>query len=353
FTESREQPGAVALTGRIKISGTVIVPKKVPLVLQAGAEITMLPGASILCYGGLQSIGTADKPIRIHGDDSGDPWGTLAVVRPPEKVVMYHTEIKDGGQAQINGMLFTGGFAVYDGDLELVHSKFADMQSEDGINLKNGRIIMKNCLVSNNASDGIDIDFGTGEIKDSQFINNMGDGVDLSGSTVTVTGCWFENLGDKGISVGEDSHPIIINNLFRDCVIGISTKDLSFARVAYSTFVNNKLAIEAKRKKPMFGAGSGEFVNCVFSGNEILLKEDYFSKGLVSVTHSLVDQPVDWPTSKTADIRFKAPEQKNYILEPTSLAGNGYEVANPDWLIFDDNGYLPQQPGIFADSTRW
>jgi hypothetical protein len=348
FTASRDHAGAAELRGKITISGTVIVPKTVPLIVRPGTDITMKPGANILCYGGLSSIGTVEDPIRIHGDGTGEAWGTLAVVRPPEKVVIKYSEFKDGGQAQINGMLFTGGFAVYDGDLELVHSKFTEMQSEDAINLKNGRITMKDGLVANNASDGIDIDFGTGEIKDSQFINNRGDGLDLSGSVVTVSGSWFENMGDKGISVGEDSHPIIVNNFFRNCTIAISTKDLSVAKVAYSTFVDNELAIEAKRKKPIFGAGSGEFVNCVFSGNKKLLQEDYFSKGLVTVTNALVDQPVNWPTSKTTDIRFVAPEQENYVIEPTTVAGNGYTVAKPEWLTMENNGYLPQQPGIFT-----
>ncbi len=348
FIASREYTGAVELRGKVTISGTVIVPKSVQLILRPGTDLTMKPAANVLCYGGLTSVGTEANPIKVHGDESGDPFGVIAVVRSPNKVVMKYTELSDGGQAQINGILFTGGFAVHEGDLELENCKFINMQSEDGVNLKNGHIVMKDCLFLNSASDGIDIDFGTGEVVRCKFINTMGDGLDLSGSEITISECWFEKINDKGISVGENSHPIIVNNFFRECNIGFSTKDLSFAKVAYCTFVDNRLVIEAKRKKPMFGAGSGQIVNSVFSGNTNLLEEDYFSRNHVSVEHSLVDQIVDWPTCKTTDIQFVDPANDNYLIEPLSVMGNGFYLAEPDWFKSSNYNQTIQHPGIFT-----
>jgi hypothetical protein len=351
FVASREHAGAAEINGKVTISGLAIVPKSVPLILKPGADLTMKPRASVLCYGGLISIGTPEQRIRIHGDGSGDAWDTFAVVRPPLKVVVHYTDVQHGGQAQVNGMLFTGGFAVHNGDAELINCRFTEMQSEDGVNIKNGHIVMKNCLISGVDSDAIDLDFCTGEVRDSHFSNTGGDGVDLSGSYVTVRGCRFENIGDKGTSVGENSHPILINNLYIGCNIGVSCKDLSNPKIANCTFINNKMAIEAKRKKPFFGGGSGEFVNCVFFENGTLLQEDYFSEGQVKVRHSLVDVPVDWPTCKTTEIRFVAPEQGNYILEPATVAGNGFEVSLPDWANLNVNGHSPRLPGIFTNPT--
>ena len=60
--------------------------------------------------------------------------------------MLAYTDFQDGGQAQINGILLTGGFAVHDGDLRLEHCTFTNMQSEDGFNLKNGHIFMNDCL---------------------------------------------------------------------------------------------------------------------------------------------------------------------------------------------------------------
>jgi len=348
FRASKEKLGAAEAAGKMIISGTVIVPKSVPLILNPGSDITMKPKANLLCYGGLISLGVREKPVKIHADASAKSWGIFAAVRPPEKVVMQYTDFQGGNQGNVNGILFTGGFAVHDGDLEMEHCRFSDTQSEDAVNIKNGRIVMKQCVFSGTASDGIDIDFGVGEVRDSQFAHVKGDGLDISGSKVTIAGCWFDDIGDKGISVGENSHPLIVNNLFRNCTIGISTKDLSYAQVAYCTFVNNKLAVEAKRKKPMFGAGSGELVNCVFAENDSLLREDYFSRGLVQIKNSVVDHSVAWQDCITTPIKFAASEQDNFLIDADSINGKRYIVAKAEWINCGDGNVFPGQPGIYT-----
>jgi hypothetical protein len=244
-------------------------------------------------------------------------------------------------------MLFTGGFAVHDGDLRLAHVRVLDMQSEDGINLKNGHIQMRDTLVSGGASDGMDLDFVTGEVRGSVFLDNAGDGLDLSGSRVVVAGNRFEGMGDKGISVGEDSHPVIVNNLLRGNAIGLSTKDLSFARVAFTTFVGNATAIEAKRKKPMFGGAGGEFVNSVFSANPVLLHEDAFSQGQVRLLSSLVDRELAACTScRTAAARFAAGAQGDYRLASEDDAP---PLLRREWAEVEPeiDGSLPPAPGLF------
>lgn len=346
FRASQTRPGAVEIDGKVTFSHTVIVPRSVLLLLKPGADLTLKPRVSVLSYGGLVCDGTPDRRIRIHGDGSGDAWDTFAAVRPTQEVVIRYTDFEDGGQAQVNGILFTGGFAVHDGDLRLQHCRFLNMQSEDAMNLKNGRIAMSDCIIRNSASDGIDLDFADGEVRANEFYDIAGDAIDLSGSTVTVTGNRCEHVGDKGISVGEDSHPIIANNLFSRCAIGISCKDLSFAKVTHCTFVNNKLAIEGKRKKPMFGGGSGEFVNCVFAGNEKLLDADYFSRGRVLVEHSVLDAQTDWPACKTVAIHFVAPEVGDYRLTPGSLENVGFQLMPAQWS--DPQVRDPAQvPGVF------
>jgi hypothetical protein len=116
--------------------------------------------------------------------------------------------------------------------------------------------------------------------------------------------------------------------------------------------VDNKLAIEAKRKKEFFGGGSGEFVNCVFSGNAELFTEDYFSQNQILISHSILDVAAKWPTCKTADVRFVDPAQANYVLDASSMAGNGLTIAQPDWLPHWGNGAAPKVPGIFGNMAN-
>lgn len=352
FSASQEQPGAAEVSGKITVSGLVVVPKSVPLILKPGADIMMKPRASVICYGGFTSIGTPENRIRIHGESRDKVWDAFAIVRPPKKVIMHYTDVENAGQAQINGMLFTGGFAVHNGDAEFINCRWMNMKSEDGLNVKNGHVFMKNCLITGTDSDAFDLDFCTGEITDSHFSNTGGDGVDFSGSYVTVRNCRFENIGDKGTSVGENSHPILLNNLYIGCNIGVSCKDLSSPKIAFCTFINNNLGIEAKRKKEFFGGGSGNFVSCVFYGNKKLFDEDYFSKNQINVSSSLFDVPMEWGTCKTMELHFVAPEKNNYLLDPNALASNGFEVVVPEWANLNNNGQTPKLPGIFSDPVR-
>lgn len=349
FNASRQQPGAVELSGQVTIAGTVIVPKTTPLILQPGVDITMQPEANILAYGGLTAVGTAEKRIRIHGDGSGEPWGVLAVVRAPKEVVIEYADISGAGQAQINSILFTGGLAVHNSDLRIVHTTVTDMQSEDGFNLKNGKILMEDCLIARNASDGVDLDFVTGLVRNNRFIDQVNDGLDISGSEVLIINNRFERNGDKGLSVGENSSPIVINALFLGNNLGASFKDLSHARFAYTTFIGNKLAVEAKRKKPFFGGGSGEIVNSVFAENQLLFEDDYFSRGQVQILTSIADDLSSCSTCALTDIQFQAPGQADYRLASTVGETQRLAAAQLEWLQVDDMVELPQMPGIFLE----
>jgi hypothetical protein len=352
FAVSQERPGAVELSGNVTVSGTIVVPESVLLILKPGTEITMMPAANLVSYGGLLAVGTPEKRIRIHGDGSGDPWGTFAMVRPPEDVILNYVDFQDGGQAQVNAMLFTGGFAVHEGNLRIQNSTVTNMQSEDGFNLKNGEITMDNVLVAHNASDGVDLDFVTGEVRNSQFIDNAGDGLDLSGNKITILNSRFEGNGDKGLSVGENSHTVVANVLFRGNQIGFSTKDLSHAQVAYATFTENVLAIEAIRKKPFFGGGSGQIINAVFAGNQVLLAEDYFSNGQVDILNSVADDQQGCGACESfANILFLAPESGDYRLKAETFSEK-IQLIHPDWIPASIIVSAPEVPGTFIGASE-
>lgn len=348
FRPMAGDPGAVTLGGAVAISRTVIVPEGIRVVIRPGADITLAPATSVLMYGGLEAIGTPTERIRIHGDPTGRPWDVFAVVRPPRPVEVRHTDISHGGQGQINGMLFTGGFAVHNGDLTLVDARFTDMQSEDAINIKNGHLQMVESLVARTASDGIDVDFGTGEIRDSVFEDTTGDGIDLSGSTLTVTSTRVARAGDKCISVGEASAPTIVNNVLVGCAIGIATKDLSDPRVAYNTLVGNRLALQAKRKKAMFGGGAGTFVNNVFAENGVMLEEDYFSRGQVTVRHALADTEIArCEACRVVErVPFRDAASGDWRLAPDALRGLDVGTESVEWAVGADGAATG--PGVYS-----
>jgi hypothetical protein len=222
------------------------------------------------------------------------------------------------------------------------------MESEDGLNQKNGRLVMRDCLFSGNAADSCDLDLVAGIVERTQFVKSGHDGLECSGSSVAVTDCRFEQNGDKGCSIGEKAEPRFVNCLFLNNLIGTATKDSSLAKMAFCTFVGNRVAIEALRKKAFYDGGAGEFVNCLLAKNELTITEDYFARGQVRMFTSLLDVPTEHVSCRTADIVFQSPESGDYRLAQPESATGAAGVVLPAWFHAIDLPEGVSAPGIYV-----
>ena len=77
------------------------------------------------------------------------------------------------------------------------NTTFADVQSEDAVNLIHSIFSIENATFENTVSDGIDSDFSSGNITKSVFRNIGGDAFDLSGLEVKMSNTLFLKLGIK------------------------------------------------------------------------------------------------------------------------------------------------------------
>jgi hypothetical protein len=144
----------------------------------------------------------------------------------------------------------------------------------------------------------------------------------------------------------------VANALFRGNQIGLSTKDLSHARVAYATFAENVLAIEAIRKKAFFGGGSGQFINTIFAGNQVLLAEDYFSNGQVDILNSVADDQQGCAACELfTNILFRAPESGDYRLKAETFTER-IQLTHPDWVPASILVAAPEVPGAFIGADE-
>jgi parallel beta-helix repeat protein len=291
--------------GQHRFVGTTVVPEGVTLEIDAGAELWMAAGASLVCHGPVRANGTEAAPIRVL-TATAEPWGTFAVVRPGAESAFRHVYVTGGAGATTDGITFTGALAIHDGDAVMESCEFAGCPAEDAVNVKNGRARIASCTFVGNDSDDIDLDFVQGEVVQSRFSDTGGDAVDVSGTEVTIAGNRIERAGDKGISVGEQSNVLVIDNVLTDNLIAVAIKDGSQVRIEKCTMTGNDMAVAAYRKKPIFGGGNATVKDCVILDTR---------KPVIADAHSTIelescvmpeDAPAHGSTAGTQDLQAKS-----------------------------------------------
>ena len=264
--------------GRHAVRHNLTLPAGYGLSLRAGTVLEMGPSVSMVIYGPLQVAGTKDRPVRIVPAKSGETWGSVGVIRAGATSRVSHLEIEGGSETHINGVYLSGQLSFHWSDVELEDCSVAGARADDGLNIKKATFSIRRCLFQNNSADAFDGDWVRGTIESSVFVDNEGDGVDLSGATVTIRDCVMEGMGDKALSVGEKSEVLAFNNVIRDSVIGVASKDLSNTKLYSSVFLDNETAVALYRKKQVFGGASGMAVGCLFWGNRQNVMLDEFSR---------------------------------------------------------------------------
>ena len=269
-----EMEGKLVLNeGVYEVERNVIIPKGLNIEIGPGAEIRIGAGKSIVSYSGLNILGSEEMPVIVSRLDPEKAFGVLGIIgeEGKTKTVMRNFEIEGGNEAFVNGIYFSGQLSVYHSDLELVDSKIRASASDDGLNVKYGKIRIENVEFAENAFDQVDLDFCSGTVEKSTFFglgNANGDGLDVSGSDILAIENNFEGFGDKGLSIGEKSWVLAYKNNFLDNNMGSAVKDLSQAYFLENVFSNNLIPIAAYEKKPLFGGAKFFIYENELAGNE-------------------------------------------------------------------------------------
>jgi hypothetical protein len=262
-------------TGRHYFTKTVTVPKGTRLVIDPGATLLFGPDVSFVSYSPVTARGTRDAPIRLL--PSGDlPWGNFAVANAGRQMSYFdQVYLRYGGDTHVNGIHMSGTLSLKDSDAEIARVTVEGAQGDDGIHLAHGSYTVADSIFRNNWADPIDSDFTTSTFEDNVFINTVpistlsydGDAMDVSGSTVTIRGNYVYGMGDKGMSIGENSTVTAENNVVVGSVYGVAVKDLSRATLLDNVFINNKTGIALYQKKPIWGGGTATSTGSVLYGN--------------------------------------------------------------------------------------
>jgi len=244
-----------------KVRSDIIIPKGVDLEISAGSKILLGKDISILLRGNLHAVGNEADPILIDrlGNEN---FGSFAVIGniDPAEVQLKHFYLGNGSEEVLDGIYFSSQMSLHNTNSNITLSKFFKSSSDDGLNIKNSKVMMTDNAFYDNFGDQVDLDFCEGLVERNKFYMNTEvigqlsetDGLDVSGSKLTVKDNIFENLSDKAVSVGEQSDITLMSNALTNSNIGIAVKDGSNANILGNSLKGNKVDLTTYIKKLMY-----------------------------------------------------------------------------------------------------
>ncbi len=253
--------------GHLPIAESVEMPPGWSLRLEPGSRIELMSGALLKIQGALQAVGEPDRPIEFsmsseQSDSGTGVWGGVLVTQAAETSLLRHTVWVGAGASGVlaqrqDARGLTGCLTFYESEVLIEDSRFVDAHCEDALNAVRTQVHMKRITILRPAADGFDCDFCFGIVEDSRFEDTGNDGVDVSGSNMSLAELYFEDIGDKAVSIGEKSEVLIEGINVAGATTGVASKDLSRVAVRNSRFSGiSGSALIAYVKKGEYGGAS-------------------------------------------------------------------------------------------------
>ena len=254
------------------ISKPVIIKGDVELL--AGTHLSFSPNAYMIVEGSITTSGTIDKPVIL--DAEKDYWKGLYILNSSKRSELTNTKIKNLTALEDGLLKLTGAITFYKADVNFNNVEITDVIAEDALNIISSEYSLINNKFSNTVSDAFDSDFSEGVIKSTSFTNIDGDAIDFSGSRANIDNVRITDIGDKGISAGEESIITISNSYLDNLRVGVISKD------------NSDVVIESSIISNFTAYGIMSFIK----------KDFYSSSSSIKVKSTLVDQPFSFMRQK-------------------------------------------------------
>ena len=237
--------------GEYKISENIIIPEGYEVIFEEGAELDFTNKALFLSYSPVFFNGTEENKIIIKSSD-GTAMG-FSVFQANEKSILENVVFDNFNTLNYKGWILTGAINFYESEVEIKNTTFKNNNCEDALNIIRSDFYVHDCYFENIFSDGFDSDFCTGRLEFSKFDKIGNDAIDFSGSKIEISDCEINNVGDKGISGGEQSYLIIKNCSVNVAKIGYASKDNSEIELDNCKVINSQYALVALQKKAEYG----------------------------------------------------------------------------------------------------
>jgi hypothetical protein len=229
----------------VELERHLALPTGWALELAAGSRLTLRKGATLKLRGPLLARGSSNNPVMISIEpDPGwrgvGAWGGILVLQSDRPSELRHVKVRGAGGIDLPNrqdyLGITGCLTFYESQVSISDSVLSDAHCEDALNVVRADFRLQRLTIDGARADAFDADFSEGEISASEFLRSGNDGVDVSGTTLLLRDTVFQDIGDKAVSVGEQSLLTASGLHVERAGTGVASKDLSRASVTASRF---------------------------------------------------------------------------------------------------------------------
>ena len=272
WTRLVRTPRVVTIQGpEYILEDTLILRPEDSLTIEPGTTVKLGENVSILAQCRVDLSGTKEAPISFVPLDAEKPYGVVALQGAGANgSQVRHARFEGGSHAWIERIHYTGMLTVYDAeditisDCELGRNYVED----DALRAGGSKVDVVNCVFKGSRSDAVDFDFTEGSIMGCRFENIGNDAIDLMTCNPTIRDNVVLTAGDKGVSVGNESYPRIVNNHFKQCAVGVEIKDSSDPLLVHNVFDECEKGVQGYLKNWRYdGGGRGRAYRCVWTNN--------------------------------------------------------------------------------------
>ena len=240
-------------TGKYQLTSPMVIPENYTLVVEAGTELDFAKKSYLLSYGRFLFKGTSEAPIEFTSSDKTSQG--VHAIQAKENSILTYTRFNNFNTLEENEWQLTGAVTFYESDVQFEAVTVSNNSCEDALNLVRANFEITELNINHTFADGFDGDFCKGTLSNSYFFKTGNDGLDFSGSQIDVKNVTLNEIGDKGISAGEQATLNISDVKISNAQIGIASKDLSKVTVKNTAITDCVQGFAAYRKKPEFGGG--------------------------------------------------------------------------------------------------
>ena len=241
------------------INEDIIIPKELIVKIYPGQKIILINNAFIFSDSPWLVGGNGEKVV-ISGQKENFGGGliiaeTNSISKFTNTYFSYLNGIVKNKNILSQHYILLGAININYSEVIFKDVIFEKIEAEDALNIINSKFKILNSYFDEIKSDAIDVDFGNGEIINSKFANIQNDAIDFSGSKVILSNNNFSHVGDKLVSVGENSIAKIDGIVGKNSFIGLASKDGSIIMGNDIYFDNINIPFASYIKKTEYDIG--------------------------------------------------------------------------------------------------